>query len=97
MAHHASILLDEFPHASLFQETTIVEEDVSADGSVHMVDRRAKLNVDAPYLLKKMMGVEFLLFRQRNTKDLRARELRIEAWNESFDTRVEINEYCVYR
>ena len=81
----------------LFQETTIVEEDVSADGSVHMVDRRAKLNVDAPYLLKKMMGVEFLLFRQRNTKDLRARELRIEAWNESFDTRVEINEYCVYR
>ena len=81
----------------LLQETTIVEEDVSADGSVHMVDRRAKLNVDAPYLLKKMMGVEFLLFRQRNTKDLRARELRIEAWNESFDTRVEINEYCVYR
>ena len=70
---------------------------MSADGSVHMVDRRAKLNVDAPYLLKKMMGVEFLLFRQRNTKDLRARELRIEAWNESFDTRVEINEYCVYR
>ena len=78
-------------------ETTIVEEEVSADGSVLMVDRRAKLNVDAPYLLKKMMGVEFLLFRQRNTKDLRARELRIEAWNESFDTRVEINEYCVYR
>jgi len=80
----------------IIKETTIVEEDVSADGSVHMVDRRAKLNVDAPYLLKKMMGVEFLLFRQRNTKDLRARELRIEAWNESFDTRVEINEYCVY-
>lgn len=74
-----------------------MEEDVNADGSVLMVDRRAKLNVEAPYLLKKMMGVEFLLFRQRNTKDLRARELRIEAWNESFDTRVEINEYCVYR
>ena len=74
-----------------------MEEEVSADGSVLMVDRRAKLNVDAPYLLKKMMGVEFLLFRQRNTKDLRARELRIEAWNESFETRVEINEYCVYR
>ena len=79
------------------QETTVVEEETSADGSVLMVDRRAKLNVDAPYLLKKMMGVEYLLFRQRNTKDLRARELRIEAWNESFDTRVEINEYCVYR
>jgi len=80
----------------IIKETDIIEEDVSPDGSVHMVDRRAKLNVDAPYLLKKMMGVEFLLFRQRNTKDLRARTLHIEAWNESFDTRVEINEYCVY-
>jgi len=39
---------------------------------------------------------EFLLFRQRNTKDLRARTLHIEAWNESFSNRVEINEYCVY-
>ena len=33
-----------------------------------MVDRRAKLNVEIPYLLKKIMGVDFLLFRQRNTK-----------------------------
>ena len=61
-----------------------------------MVDRRAKLNVDVPYLLKKIMGVEYLLFRQRNTKDLRGRTLRIEAWNESFENRVEITEYCVY-
>ncbi len=37
-----------------------------------------------------------ILFRQRNTKDLRARTLHIEAWNESFSNRVEINEYCVY-
>jgi len=80
----------------IIKETEVIETDVSADGSVHMVDRRAKLNIEAPYLLKKMMGVDHLLFRQRNTKDLRARELRIEAWNESFDNRVEINEYCVY-
>ncbi len=63
---------------------------------MHMVDRRAKLSVEVPYLLKKIMGVEYLLFRQRNTKDLRARTLHIEAWNESFENRVEINEYCVY-
>lgn len=80
----------------IIKETEIIEQDISADGSVHMVDRRAKLNVEAPYLLKKMMGVDHLLFRQRNTKDLRARTLHIEAWNESFDSRVEINEYCVY-
>merc|ERR1712226_1419186 len=80
----------------IIKETTIVEEDVSADGSVHMVDRRAKLNVDAPYLLKKMMGVEFLLFRQRNTLDKKNRVLRIDAWNESFASRIIINEICLY-
>jgi len=80
----------------IIKETEILEEDLSQDGAVHMIDRRAKLNVEAPYLLKKLMGVEFLLFRQRNTKDLRARTLHIEAWNESFSSRVEINEYCVY-
>jgi len=80
----------------IIKETEIIEEDVSPDGATEMVDRRAKLSVDIPYLLKKIMGVEFLLFRQRNTKDLRARTLRIEAWNESFENRVEINEYCVY-
>jgi len=80
----------------IIKETEVIEEDLSPDGAVHMVDRRAKLNVEAPYLLKKLMGVDFLLFRQRNTKDLRARTLHIEAWNESFDNRVEINEYCVY-
>jgi len=80
----------------IIKETEIIEEDLSPDEAVHMIDRRAKLNVEAPYLLKKLMGVDFLLFRQRNTKDLRARTLHIEAWNESFSNRVEINEYCVY-
>ena len=47
----------------IIKETEIIEEDLSADTAVHMIDRRAKLNVEAPYLLKKLMGVEFLLFR----------------------------------
>ena len=47
----------------IIKETEILEEDLSADEAVHMIDRRAKLNVEAPYLLKKLMGVEFLLFR----------------------------------
>jgi len=80
----------------IIKETEVIEEDLSADTAVHMVDRRAKLNVELPYLLKKIMGVDFLLFRQRNTKDLRNRTLRIEAWNESFQSRVTINEYCIY-
>ena len=47
----------------IIKETEVIEEDLSQDTAVHMVDRRAKLNVEAPYLLKKLMGVEFLLFR----------------------------------
>ena len=47
----------------IIKETEVIEEDLSQDTAVHMVGRRAKLNVEAPYLLKKLMGVEFLLFR----------------------------------
>jgi len=84
------------PMIPIILETEIIEEELSDDDAVHMIDRRAKLNVDAPYLLKRFMGVDHLLFRQRNIKDLRNRTLHIEAWNESFSTRIEITEYCVY-
>ena len=53
----------------MVKETEIIEEEVSKDGAVHMIDRRAKLAIDVPYLLKKIMGVEHLLFRQKNTLD----------------------------
>lgn len=78
------------------KETEIIEEDLSEDESVHMIDRRAKLSIDVPYLLKKIMGVEFLIFRQRNTLDKRGRTLQIDAWNESFSNRVVIKELCIY-
>lgn len=51
---------------------------------------------EVPYLLKKIMGVEHLLFRQKNTLDRRERTLKIDAWNESFSNRVVIKEFCVY-
>ncbi len=78
------------------KETEIIDEDVSEDGAVHMIDRRAKLSIDVPYLLKKIMGVEHLLFRQKNTLDKRERTLQIDAWNESFSNRVVIKELCIY-
>ena len=52
--------------------------------------------MDAPYLLKKVIGLDYLLFRQKNTLDRSNRTLRIDAWNESFCTRVEIQELCIY-
>ena len=58
-------------------ETEIIEEEIDEENGVHVINRRAKLNIDAPYLLKKLMGVEFLLFRQRNTLDKKNRVLRI--------------------
>ena len=80
----------------IIKETEILEEAVNDVTGIHMIDRRAKLNIDAPYLLKKFMGVEHLLFRQRNTLDRRERTLTIDAWNESFSNRVVITELCVY-
>jgi hypothetical protein len=79
------------------KETEIIEEESSEDGATTMIDRRAKLAIEqAPYLLKKIMGVEHLLFRQKNTLNRRLRTLRIDAWNESFSNRVVINEVCLY-
>ena len=77
-------------------DTEIIEEEIDEDSGIHIIDRRAKLNIEAPYLLKKLMGVEFLLFRQRNTLDKKNRTLTIDAWNESFAHRIVINEVCLY-
>lgn len=47
-------------------------------------------------LLSQIMGVEFLFFVQTNTLHHRDRVLEIEAYNESFSSRVFINETCKY-
>jgi len=78
------------------KETEIIEQEEAPGGAIQIIDRRAKLSIDVPYLLKKLMGVEHLLFRQRNTLDRKARTLQIDAWNESFGNRVVIKELCLY-
>lgn len=76
--------------------TDIIKEEISDDESVHIIERRCKLNVDAPYLLKKVAGVDYFYCIQRNTLNKKARTLQIEAWNESFAKKIVINEYCRY-
>ncbi|XP_068205744.1 SEC14-like protein 1 isoform X4 [Palaemon carinicauda] len=76
--------------------TDVIKETTSKDGAIHQVSRRCRLHVEAPYLLKKIMGVEFIYFVQTNTLDRRNRTLTIEAYNESFSSRVVINENCKY-
>ncbi|XP_077979805.1 SEC14-like protein 1 [Glandiceps talaboti] len=80
----------------IFLGSDILSEYKSDDGAIHTVERRCRLNVEAPYLLKKIVGVEFIYFIQKNSLNLKERTLKIEAHNESFSSRVIINEHCFY-
>jgi len=44
----------------VFLGSDIVNEFKSDDGAVHDVERRCRLNVDAPYLLKKVKYDRFI-------------------------------------
>jgi hypothetical protein len=46
--------------------------------------------------LSKIIGVDFVYFIQRNVLDRRNSILEIEAYNESFSTRVTVIEKCRY-
>ncbi|EEC11745.1 conserved hypothetical protein [Ixodes scapularis] len=84
------------PMIPVFLGSDTVMEYKSEDGAVHIIERRCRLNVEAPYLLKKIIGVDFVYFIQKNSLDRRARVLKIDAHNESFSSRVGINENCTY-
>ncbi|KAM3921327.1 SEC14-like protein 1 isoform 2-T3 [Leptodactylus fuscus] len=80
----------------MFVGSDIMNEFHSEDGAVHVVERRCKLDVDAPRLLKKIAGVDYVYFIQKNSLNRRDRTLHIEAYNESFASRIVIHEYCCY-
>ncbi|KAG8565591.1 hypothetical protein GDO81_012912 [Engystomops pustulosus] len=80
----------------MFVGSDIMNEYKSEDGAVHVVERRCKLDVDAPRLLKKIAGVDYVYFIQKNSLNRRDRTLHIEAHNETFASRIVIHEYCCY-
>ncbi|XP_069502154.1 SEC14-like protein 5 isoform X2 [Ambystoma mexicanum] len=84
------------PLIPVFLGSEILQEYRSEDGSVHIVERSCKLNVDAPRLLKKIAGVEFIFFIQKNSLNWKERTLQIEACNETFSSRVLVHETCSY-
>ncbi|XP_046386580.1 SEC14-like protein 5 isoform X2 [Ischnura elegans] len=91
--------LRRFPTCHLipvFVGSEILSDTTTPDGAETVTERRCKLNVEAPYLLKKMIGVDFVYFIQKNVLDRRKRVLNIEAWNESFSSRVHVLEKCHY-
>ena len=74
----------------------IVSDEECEEGNLRITERRCKLNVEAPYILKKIIGVDFVYFIQRNILDRRSSILEIEAYNESFSSRVTVIEKCRY-
>ncbi|XP_029168276.1 protein real-time isoform X1 [Nylanderia fulva] len=84
------------PQIPVFIGCEVMLDEESQDGAVRTTERRCKLNVEAPYILKKIIGVDFVFFIQRNVLDRRNNVLEIEAYNESFATRVTVIEKCRY-
>ncbi|XP_062396019.1 SEC14-like protein 5 [Sardina pilchardus] len=85
------------PLIPVFLGSEVLSDVTSEDGSVRVVERSCKLSVDAPRLLKKIAGVEYVYFIQKNTLNWRDRSLLIEAHNETFANRVIVVETCCYR
>lgn len=84
------------PLIPMFVDSDTVSEFKSEDGAVHVIERRCKLDIDAPRLLKKIAGVDYVYFVQKNSLNSRDRTLHIEAHNETFSNRVIIHEHCCY-
>jgi len=84
------------PMIPVFLGSDITSEYHSEDGAVDIIERRCRLNIDAPYLLKKIVNVDHVIFLQKNHLDRQQRTLRIDACNESFSSRLIIKEFCHY-
>ncbi|XP_053565592.1 SEC14-like protein 1 isoform X1 [Bombina bombina] len=80
----------------MFVGSDILSDFNSEDGAVTVVERKCKLDVDAPRLIKKMAGVDYVYFIQKNSLNRRDRTLHIEAHNETFSNRIVVHEYCCY-
>lgn len=84
------------PQMPIVLDCQIVSDEIKENGAVRNTSRRCKLAVEAPYLFKKLIGLDVVYFLQHNYLDMRARSLNIEAVNETYSTRIEIFERCRY-
>ncbi|XP_078492178.1 LOW QUALITY PROTEIN: SEC14-like protein 1 [Ciona intestinalis] len=80
----------------VFVGCEILSDVENPDKSTHVVERRCKLNIDAPRFLKRMVGFDYIYFVQKNALNRKERSLKISAYNESFSSRVIVNETCQY-
>ncbi|XP_069569988.1 SEC14-like protein 1 isoform X1 [Brachyistius frenatus] len=80
----------------MFVASDVVDDETSEDGSTNRIERRCALDVDAPRLLKRIAGVDYVYFSQKNTLNRKERTLHIDSHNETFSNRVIIHETCCY-
>lgn len=84
------------PQMPIVLDCDVIEDITTDNGAKRETHRRCKLAVEAPYLFKKIIGVDVVFFIQKNFLDMKARTLNIEATNETFSSRIEIFEKCRY-
>ncbi|XP_068605936.1 SEC14-like protein 1 [Brachionichthys hirsutus] len=84
------------PLIPVFVGSEVISETQSKDGSTLVTERRCMIDIDAPRLLKRIAGVDYLYFIQKNTLNRRDRTLHIEVRNETFSSRVIVCECCNY-
>ncbi|KAG7505771.1 hypothetical protein JOB18_039818 [Solea senegalensis] len=84
------------PLIPVFVDSEVISEDQSEDASTVVTQRRCMIDIDAPRLLKRIAGVDYLYFIQKNTLNRRDRTLHIEVHNETFSSRVIVCENCKY-
>ncbi|XP_047428780.1 SEC14-like protein 1 [Mugil cephalus] len=84
------------PLIPVFVDSEIVAQNESEDGSTLVTERRCTIDIEAPRLLKRISGVDYLYFTQKNSLNRRDRTLHIEVHNESFSSRVVVRECCRY-
>lgn len=84
------------PLIPVLVDCQVLSESQNEDGSVLVTERRCTIDIEIPRLLKRITGLEFLYFIQKNTLNRRERTLDIEVHNETFSTRVIVREHCRY-
>ncbi|XP_041825273.1 SEC14-like protein 1 [Melanotaenia boesemani] len=84
------------PLIPVFVDSEIIRQSQNEDGSVVVTERRCTIDIEAPRLLKRIAGVDYLYFIQKNTLNHRDRTLQIEVHNETFSNRVLVRECCNY-
>lgn len=84
------------PLIPVLVDCQVLSERENEDGSVLVTERRCTIDIEIPRLLKRITGLDFLYFIQKNTLNRKERTLDIEVHNETFSSRVIVREHCRY-